>query len=201
MSKLDTTKLDALEEKIEGLRTRVHKKITAFKEDAKYDFAEFGIYLLAGRELHKVSLKAGRKTSGPGFTEWVAKQVGVNIRTSYHYMNLAENAGLTAESTIEDVEALRSSKALEGRKLAGDLYLAPAGVAEEPSSRKLLPDQSEFPFVNAWRRDLKEFAAKTRVSRDQLLEAGELDNSISGLRALLESLTMTKVVVTEDPIN
>jgi hypothetical protein len=45
----------------------------------------------------------------------------VSLRSARNYMNAARNAGLTEESTAKDLEKLRKSEALHGRKPT-DLY-------------------------------------------------------------------------------
>ncbi len=125
---------------IQEKRVAVQRFLLTKQTDIAYDMIEIGWILLQGKAAidHGMSGKTNAAknetdtVSDPisGFGKWVAETFAeINERTARRYMNAARNMKLSADSTLEDVHALRAANALGDRRLT-DLYLPPRGEEE-----------------------------------------------------------------------
>jgi hypothetical protein len=123
------------EKNIRRVYETIGGKTRAFQEDVVYDCVEMGLYFLKAKDAighgHFEDFVRSA-TSAPGTTltdvfcpsdknETVSFLPPVQLRTAQNYMNAARNAGLTVASTSADVEKLRATEALHGKR-PGDLY-------------------------------------------------------------------------------
>jgi hypothetical protein len=90
-------------------------KTQKFQEEIIYDFVEWGLYFL------KAKARVGHGNFEDFHKSATVADLNISERSARNYMNAARNAGLDEKSTIADVEKLRSSQALHGRKPT-DLY-------------------------------------------------------------------------------
>lgn len=124
--------LEDCSERITDAITRIETAYTNFDNGAKYNRASIGLNLLKARHLHllpndssrgmgrkkKESLTNGGSDSNGGFLEWLkSEHPQIKQASAYNLMNLAQNAGLTIESTEKDITALKKTKALHGTPL------------------------------------------------------------------------------------
>ncbi len=128
------------------------KAVSRWNETRKYSTVEIGWNLLRAVALHRsdastrfksLSTRDGNlstpepqtltkgETENIGFYAWLAKEhADIEPRTARNWMNAARNAGLTADSTPEQVAAIRRQKKLAGIALS-KLYRSPDGSDDE----------------------------------------------------------------------
>lgn len=135
-------KLPTLEDCSAGLQEE-WKTIHALAKKTKYRTIAVGLWLLKAQEIYRVAPGSNQGRSGGKFTDcptvgqsaesnfdaWLASasaELGFGRSSGYNWINAALNAGLTPDSTLEDVKALETKDALADRKLAAhDLYAPP----------------------------------------------------------------------------
>ncbi len=129
------TKLPTLEDCALGLHEQ-WKAIHVLARKTKYRTIAVGLWLLKAQQVLKVkpgpkefSPTVGENSAEAGFDAWLTSagaDLGFSRASGYNWLNAAINAGLTPDSTLEDVEALEKKDALADRKLsAHDLYAPP----------------------------------------------------------------------------
>ena len=102
-------------------------KIARKESELIYLYVEAGWWLMRAREAHRVRARGtdgetGRFVAIPdhdrGFAGWLEREhPGCPRRTAYRYIQGASNAGLTPESPLTAVEALRAEQRLKDRRL------------------------------------------------------------------------------------
>lgn len=130
---VDKKTLDQCAENIRRVHETIGGKTRAFQQDVVYDCVEMGLYFLKAKEAighGEFEDFVQSATSAPGATlveasnsknEMVSFLPTIQLRTAQNYMNAARNAGLTSKSTSADVDKLRATEALHGKR-PGDLY-------------------------------------------------------------------------------
>ena len=130
-----TARLCDVRQTIEAKRAEVRQFLFSSQIDVAYDLVEIGWIFLQGKAAieHGMTGKQNASKNGhetvshpsAGFLKWLwSAAPGIEARSAQNYMNAARNLGLSAESSLEDVRALRDADALEGKKLK-DVYKAP----------------------------------------------------------------------------
>jgi hypothetical protein len=152
-----------------GLRDEA-TNLNGLAKKATYRAIAIGLWAMKAQELFRCgpSENQGRKSGKftdsatvaqsaiDSFDAWLqtATEGFISRRTAYNYLNAAANAGLTADSTLEEVAEMEQRDALNGRSLtAHDLYSPPRlGDSESPTKPPRAPEPGEkaqqawFPF-------------------------------------------------------
>lgn len=140
-----------LEKLAAGIRARM--------EDVAYLWIESGFYLLKAQAVYRVSHDEKDGENGKfvavgnagerGFVHWFEQaKLGYSIATAYRYIQGACNYGLTEESTAADIEALRNSGRLAGKK-ANDICRKPK--RHEPAAEIVQGTEQEgLDLPQAW---------------------------------------------------
>ncbi len=114
-------------EQLERCQTHLHrlgKSIAARENGLIYLYIEAGFYLLKAQEVHRC-LTVRHRSDGQfqisddgGFRTWLeAPEIGYSRPTAYRYMQGAKNCGLTADSHIINLQAIKDTRKLNGQTL------------------------------------------------------------------------------------
>lgn len=209
VSKGKPVSLDVLETQIRDFLGADQAREREYQNAAIYDRVAIGLCLLKGRELHLQ--KAGRpkncgngstisaKAEGKadlGFIAWLeTKFPGFSTRTARNYMNGARNCGLTADHSLEDVDALRTAQALHD-KTAKELYRLEDALKDQPDH----DDQAPAPnLVAAVQLDLFRDLDQALQLRDEF-SAEDYEATFTRIKATLERFTGCEWVMTDKPV-
>lgn len=165
---------------VAGKINRVQRYLHEQETDIAYDKVEIGWWLLRGKAAAGHGM-AGQRNAAKIESETVSDSISpagflglvtavfpeIQERTARNLMNAARNLGLTAESPLTAVHALRTAKALGHRRLK-DLYRPPAGELEDSGgeggmSFEQLRAQSEITSFQESIRRLNSLGLEKRV--------------------------------------
>ena len=132
---------------------RLGKLIVNREVDLVYLYVEAGWWLMRARETHRCchggnNGEGGRFTTVEnagerGFLKWLEQQERpIPQRTAYRWMQGAENAGLTTDSTILAIQTLREEKKLHGHTL-GDICRKPVDKENRDAELHELSDEEQ----------------------------------------------------------
>ena len=102
---------------------RLGKSIAARENGLIYLYIEAGFYLLKSHEIHRCPTVGHRsdgtfQTDDGGFRAWLERpEIGLSKSVAYRYMQGAKNCGLTADSHIINLQAIKDTRKLNGQTL------------------------------------------------------------------------------------
>jgi len=119
----DSPKLKRIGVEIVAAANVVDEKTRKFKNQLIYDIVALGVALM------RAKAEVGHGHFEDYLKSDTVSVLGITDRTARRYMAAAENAGLSENSTVRDVLALRKAKALHGKNPT-DLYRLKSGDEE-----------------------------------------------------------------------
>ena len=160
---------------------RLGRRIAAREVDLIYLYVEYGWYLAKAQAVYvtnraTVARLGDGKFDGlpPGFEAWLNKgDVNVPKRTAYRYIQAATNAGLTAESTPEDVKVLRDAAKLAGQTLTALCRKPVNKDNQEAEVHEVTPEEAESERLESLREQYRlsaEFLAQQVIAEQTWAE-------------------------------
>jgi hypothetical protein len=154
----DKKRLEQCAGEIRRMHCVISEKTQRFQEEVIYDFVEWGLYFVQAKHA------LGHGEFGDFLKSATVADLNISERSARNYMNAARNAGLTHASTAEDIETLRRSKALHGKKPT-ELYRLLDSAEEEHEEEKPGP---KWQLVRDTAVSLREACENAVAIRDSL---------------------------------